>query len=193
MDPSNTPALTPPAAFPRSRGRAPDAAKRLVAFLDTFCSDPEAWSMLHELYLSQQQYKRAAFCVEELVLINPMAYIYHLRAGEIMYTLGMSPSGSHDQLLTARKYFAHALELKPEGCLRALYGVLLVCAALGASSKGKGIKVDTAELLAHVQPQLVKCYTPAGPNAKPHPMRPLVMALIKKLQAVGEASASTAA
>ena len=149
--------------------------------------------MLHELYLNSQQYKRAAFCVEELILINPMAYIYHLRAGEIMYTLGMGPMGSHDQLLTARKYFAHALELKSDGCLRALYGILLVCAALGGSSKGKGIKVDTADLLAHIQPQLIRCYTPAGAAAKPHPMRPLVMALVKKLQAAGEGGGAEAA
>ena len=55
--------------------------------------------------------------------------------------MGMaSNGGSHDLLLTARKYFAHALELKPEGCLRALYGILLVCAAMGGSTKGKGTK-----------------------------------------------------
>ena len=32
--------------------------------------------------------------------------------------------GSHDLLLTARKYFAHSLELKREHNLRALYGLL---------------------------------------------------------------------
>ena len=58
---------------------------------------------------------------------------------------------------------------------------LLVCAALGTSTKGKGTKVDTAELLHHIQPQLIKCYTPASGPA--HPMRPLVMALVKKLTA----------
>ena len=200
--------------------------------------------MLHELYLAHQQYKRASFCIEELILINPMNYIYHIRAGEIScacgpsrasasepaphscplslaadrgvararrYTLGMSErGGSHDVLLTARKYFAHALELKP-GCLRALYGIILVCAALGASTKGKGTKVshpaplpvrrpraapqarghphpqpvrnplqvDTAELLAFVEPQLVKAYTPSTGAA--HPMRKLVMAMMKTL------------
>ena len=135
--------------------------------------------MLHELYLAHQQYKRAAFAIEELILINPMNYIYHLRAGEITYTLGVSErGGSHDQLLTARKYFAHALELKP-GCLRALYGILLVCAALGSSTKGKGVKVDTAELVAFAQPLLLKAYTPSSGPA--HPMRALVGAMLKKL------------
>ena len=73
--------------------------------------------MLHELYLSQQQYKRAAFCVEELVLINPMAYIYHIRAGEIMYTLGMAPSGSHDQQLRSIQEEGH-LDLNLDSTLR---------------------------------------------------------------------------
>ena len=85
-----------------------------------------------------------------------------------------------DLLLTARKYFAHALELKPEGNLRALYGILLVCAAIGSSTKGKGTKVDTAELLAYIQPLIAKCYTPPG-QAKPHPMRAIALAMVKRL------------
>ena len=169
----------------RARGRPAEAVKRLNEYLTTFSSDHEAWLMLHELYLGAQQYKRASFCVEELVLINPMSYLYHLRAGEITYTQGISErGGSHDQLLTARKYFAHALELKP-GCLRALYGILLICAALGTSTKGKGTKVDTADLVAFVQAQLLKAYTPSG---KEHPMRPIVTAMAKKLIAETPAS-----
>jgi hypothetical protein len=140
--------------------------------------------MLQELYLQSQQYKRAAFCMEELILINPMSYVYHLRAGEITYTQAVAErGGSHEQLMTARKYFAHALELKPEGCVRALYGILLVCAALSGSSKGKGAKVDTVELLDTIRPQLERCYAPsAGPA---HPMRPLVLALVKTLSGGG--------
>jgi len=185
-DPHNLPALKRQIAVCRARGRVAEAVRKLNDYLQTFCSDTEAWLMLHELYLSAQHFKKAAFCIEELVLINPMSYIYHLRAGEITYTLGISErGGSHDQLLTARKYFAHALELKP-GCLRALYGILLVCSALGSSTKGKGTKVDAAELVAYVQPLLLKAYTPSTGPA--HPMRAVVAAMIKKLN-VPEASA----
>lgn len=193
-DPSNILAVKRQVAVLRARGgptRLAEAARRLTEHLATFCSDHEAWLLLQELYLLAQQYKRAAFCIEELILINPMSYIYHIRAGEITYTTAVaSNGGSHDQLLTARKYFAHALELKPEGNLRALYGILLVCAALGTSTKGKGTKVDTAELLQHIQPQLIKCYTPA--SGPPHPMRALVMALVKKLTATNAAGAPVA-
>ena len=198
-DPSNLLVVKRQVAVYRARGGSQrpgalaEAARRLSEYLTTFCSDAEGWLMLQELYLLTQQYKRAAFCIEELILINPMSYIYHIRAGEILYTMGVAANGgSHDQLLTARKYFAHALELKPEGCLRALYGILLVCAAIGSSTKGKGTKVDTAELLAHIQPQLIKCYTPQGKGAA-HPMRPLVMALVKKLTASAGSAAPSAA
>lgn len=179
-DPHNLLALRRQVAVSRARGRHADAAKRLVEYLNTFCSDTEAWLMLAELYLIGQQYKRAAFCMEELILINPMNYIYHIRAGEICYTLGTAAhGGSHDQLLTARKYFAHTLELKPEANLRALYGMLLACSVMGNSTKGKGTKVDVQDVLGYVSAQLTKCYTPAaGP---PHPMRAIVMAMVKKL------------
>ena len=249
-DPSNILVIKRQVAICRSRGKLGDAAKRLVEYLKTFCSDAEAWLMLHEIYLTCQQYKRAAFCMEEQILINPMSYICkqasrgsnhiseprswagrilippcwpltslphcvftpcllcahtkplhtrhetpphadHLRAGEMAYTIGMSErSGSNEQLFTSRKYFAHALELKPDNNLRALYGMLLVCSALGTSSKGqKGVKVDTADLVAYLQPLVVKCYS--ADAAKPHPMRPLAMALMKQL--MGRLTASPGA
>jgi len=179
-DPHNLQAIRRQVAICRSRGRYGEAAKRLIDYLQTFCSDTEGWLMLTDLYLLAQQYKRAAFCMEELILINPMNYIYHIRAGEICYTLGTAAhGGSHYQLLTARKYFAHTLELKPEANLRALYGMLLACSVMGNSTKGKGTKVDVQDVLGYVSAQLTKCYTPAaGP---PHPMRAIVMAMVKKL------------
>ena len=189
QDASNLLATKRQIALCRGRGGAKlaEAAKRLCEYLATFTSDAEGWLLLHDIYLTSAQYKRAAFCMEELILINPMSYIYHVRAGEVTYTMGMSSSaGSHDLLLTARKYFAHALELKPEGNLRALYGILLVCAAIGSSTKGKGTKVDTTELLAYIQPLIAKCYTP--PGAAPHPMRAMALAMVKRLTGSGSAA-----
>jgi len=186
-DPSNLFALKRQVAICRSQGRAAEAARKLTEYLATFCSDHEAWLMLCEIYLTAQVFKKASFCAEELVLINPMNYIYHLRAGDIVYTMGMSThGGSHDQLLTARKYYAHALELKP-GCLRALYGILLVCSAMGLTTKGKGTKVDTVELLTFVEVQLTKVYTQDG---APSAMRPLVLAMTKSLRANATASSA---
>ena len=179
-DPSNPLAVKRQIAVCRARGWRAEAAKRLCEYLQTFCSDPEGWLMLHELYLHSQQYKRAAFCIEELILINPMAYIYHIRAGEVTYTMGMaSNGGSNDLLLTARKYFAHALELKPAHNLRALYGLLLCCAA---TSGAKASKASTAELLAFVQPAILEEYASCG-GGHAAPMLKLAQGMMDTLAA----------
>jgi len=125
-DPNNLFAMKRQVALLRARGRVTDAAKKLADHLTVVCSDTDAWLQLCDLYLSQQQYRRAAFCMEELILLNPMAHMYHVRYGEILYTLGAPERGGNAELVrTARKYFAHALELKPKGNLRALYGLLI--------------------------------------------------------------------
>ena len=71
-DPSNLFALKRQVAICRSQGRAAEAARKLTDYLATFCSDHEAWLMLCEIYLAAQVFKKASFCAEELVLINPM-------------------------------------------------------------------------------------------------------------------------
>ena len=105
QDASNLLATKRQIALCRGRGGAAklaEAAKRLCEYLATFTSDAEGWLLLHDIYLTCAQYKRAAFCAEELILINPMSYIYHVRAGEVTYTMGMSSSsGSHVRQLRA--------------------------------------------------------------------------------------------
>ena len=39
-------------------------------------------------------YRRACFCMEELILINPMSYIYHIRYAEILLTMGGVEKGA---------------------------------------------------------------------------------------------------
>ena len=46
-------------ALLRSRGRAGDAASKLVEHVEVVCSDTDAWLMLSEIYLQCQQYRRA--------------------------------------------------------------------------------------------------------------------------------------
>ena len=66
--------------------------------------------------------------------------------------------GNHEQVRTARKYFAHSLELKPSGNLRALYGLLLCCAALGNAKSRGGKERDTAEVMAFASKALAAEY-----------------------------------
>tara|TARA_B100000524_G_scaffold259825_1_gene141236 strand:+ start:37 stop:279 length:243 start_codon:yes stop_codon:yes gene_type:complete len=76
---------------------------------------------------------------------------------------------------TARKYFAHALELKPQHNLRALYGLLLCISAVGKG--GKGGKENNAEIVALVRRTLAGEYKE---NAKPGMLK-LVEAMVDKL------------
>ena len=58
------------AALLRSRGRAGDAASKLVEHVEVVCSDTDAWLMLSEIYLAAMRFRRAAFCIEELVRVR---------------------------------------------------------------------------------------------------------------------------
>lgn len=48
--------------------------------------DQDAWNELCDLYLSEQEYAKSAFCMEELILQNPHNHLFHLRFADIKYT-----------------------------------------------------------------------------------------------------------
>lgn len=78
--PKGAPSMSPfsvrvQVALLRSRGRAGDAASKLVEHVEVVCSDTDAWLQLSEIYLSAMRFRRAAFCIEELLLVNPMAHM----------------------------------------------------------------------------------------------------------------------
>ena len=45
--------------------------------------DYEGWLELCDLYLSQCDYEKAAFCAEELIVNNPNNHLYHQRYAEV--------------------------------------------------------------------------------------------------------------
>ena len=77
------------------------------------------------------------------------------------------------------EHFAHALELKPAHNLRALYGLLLCCAA---TSGGKASKASPAELLAFVQPAILEEYASCG-GGHATPMLKLAQGMMDTLAA----------
>lgn len=83
-------------------------------------SDQEAWQELCDMYLSEQEYNEAAFCMEELILHNPHNHLMHQRYAEIRYT-----QGGYGNMEIARTYFAQAYKLNPHS-MRALFGFYLV-------------------------------------------------------------------
>jgi tetratricopeptide (TPR) repeat protein len=46
----------------------------LVDLLQTSPTDAEAWAELSDLYLSQNSYDQAIFCLEEVLLVMPNAW-----------------------------------------------------------------------------------------------------------------------
>lgn len=50
-------------------------------------SDQEAWQELCNLYLSEGEYGKAAFCMEEVLLHNPHSHLIHQRLADIRYTM----------------------------------------------------------------------------------------------------------
>jgi tetratricopeptide (TPR) repeat protein len=99
--------------------RIPEAVKELTEYLKKFMNDQEAWMELSDIYIQEQEYHKAAFCLEELILLNPHNTLYHTRLGEIYYTMSTG-----DSLDLARSYFAQAIKLNPNN-LRGLYGLFL--------------------------------------------------------------------
>ena len=48
-----------------------------------FQADNEAWLELCEAYLNELDYTKAAFCLEELILISPHNHVYHQRYADV--------------------------------------------------------------------------------------------------------------
>nr|CAG4641164.1 EOG090X0CGE [Eulimnadia texana] len=116
-------------ALLKSLGKHGEAVKELVDYLKIFMADQEAWQELCDLYISQQDWTKAAFCMEELLLHSPHNHLYLQRLAEIKYT-----QGGYENLEIARSYYSQAAKLNA-GNVRALYGIVLTCAHMASSPK----------------------------------------------------------
>ena len=133
-DTANSSARKRKIAIWKAQGETDRAVRELVKYLNVFMSDQEGWLELCELYISEQEYSKAAYCIEELLLHNPHNHLYHQRHAEIRYTMG-----GHDNLELAKQYYCQAVKLAPSS-MRALYGLLVTVAQLGGSPKCPGTK-----------------------------------------------------
>ena len=110
------------------------------------------WAELAGCYLSLMMYKQAAFCYEELILIEPQNYAYHLKYAEVLYSsasISASTAGggaardvnSIVPLVTARKYFCSAVELSGGDDVRSLYLLALCCLEIMNVTNAASVKV----------------------------------------------------
>ena len=139
-------------AILKAQNKVGEAIKELNEYLKKFMSDQEAWTELAELYISQQDHKKAKFCMEELILMNPHNHLFHQRYAEILYTLG-----GNENMEKARKYFAQALKLDNDN-MRALFGFFLASAHLANSSKDVKTKKENSKFAAWAATQVNERY-----------------------------------
>merc|ERR1711993_119389 len=128
-DDSNSQARKRKIAILKAQGENGKAILELVKYLKEFMADGEAWMELCDLYILEQEYAKAAFCCEELILQHPHNHLYYQRYAEIRYT-----QGGFENLEQAKIYYCHAIRLNPNN-MRALYGLLLTSTQLVSTPK----------------------------------------------------------
>jgi tetratricopeptide (TPR) repeat protein len=139
-----------------------EATAALVTYLDVFYVDGEAWLQLTNVYLQQNLYQQAAYCIEELILQEPFNPFYHVLHGEVCYTM--------DHVKVALKAFCRAIEISDDH-VRGLYGVKQCCKRLLAEGdKDKNLlKLDEM-----VTTRLVHVYSAKTNKAQVQELRKVV-------------------
>lgn len=69
-----------------------------------FQSDQEAWLELCNLYILENDFVKAAFCMEELIMAQPHNHLYHQRYAELQFLIATT-----DSVELARSYFAQVI------------------------------------------------------------------------------------
>ena len=128
-DPTNMPIQKRRIALLTSMNRIPEATEKLVDLLQVSPTDAEAWAELADLYLMQNSYDQAIFCLEEVLLIVPNAWNIHARLGEVIYlstsiAASTNPSEVARGLTEAMRRFCRSIELC-NNYLRGYYGLKL--------------------------------------------------------------------
>ena len=85
-------------------------------YLEVYMNDPFAYNELSEVYLMVNEYDKAAFCLEELLLYSPNDYKILNKIGDI-YT---SKNNAEDAK-TAIKFYARSILIQPTP--RAFFGI----------------------------------------------------------------------
>lgn len=113
-------------ALLKARNKEQEMIDALTKYLDTYYDDHEAWLELCDVYLNKHMYDQAAYCCEEIILLQPSNHICFLKYAEILYTLNHLP--------LAFKHYCKVLELCTDN-VRALYGLELCASKLLESTE----------------------------------------------------------
>jgi tetratricopeptide (TPR) repeat protein len=145
-----------------------DAISMLNKYLEINQVDEEAWLELCDMYLAKQNFTKAQFCYEELLMVNPTNYQHNLKYAEILYSLAIGSNTQMSLLELSRKYFSHALVLIDEinekrvnnNVARALWGLIKVCKTIKAQLQ-RSDKSDAKndEMIELAQARIQKIYS----------------------------------
>ena len=127
----------------KARGDMGAAVSVLTKYLETYQTDPDAWAELGSLSAEMGTLKRASFCYEELILLEPHNYVHHTLYAETLFTMGA--------IGMAAKYFAMAVDLSASAAPRPLMGLLVAAArilAKNASAETQGASSSSSSAVS---------------------------------------------
>ena len=116
-------------------------------YLEAFMNDPDAYNELSNVYLMVNEYDKAAFCLEELLLHSPNDYRVLNKLGDI-YTSKNNPEDAR----TAIKFYSRSVLINPTP--RAFFGIQN-CASI-ISKKEKKLDEKTKKLVNISKKELSK-------------------------------------
>jgi len=123
----------------KATGDYKNAIEEIHKILKYYPGDASTWQELSDIHLSLSDYTAAAYCHEELILIEANCSYYHTHLADIYYTIG-----GVDSVFKARKHYSMSLALQnAKSNLRALYGLISASKYLAEEySQGKGNTTD---------------------------------------------------
>ena len=63
----------------------------MTKYLEVNQEDMEAWQEAADIYMSMQNYAKASFCYEEMLMKEPKNYLVNIRYAELLYAAQSRP------------------------------------------------------------------------------------------------------
>jgi tetratricopeptide (TPR) repeat protein len=118
-------------------------------YLEAFMNDPDAYNELAQVYLMVNEYDKAAFCLEELLLYSPNNYKVLNKLGDIY----VSKNNAEDAKIGI-KFYSRSIIIQPTP--RAFFGIQN-CASI-IIKKEKRLDDKTKKLVDICKKELTKLY-----------------------------------
>ena len=118
-------------------------------YLDAYMNDPEAYNELSQVYLMVNEYDKAIFCLEELLLHTPNDYKVMNKIGDIYCSKNNLADAK-----TAIKFYSRSILINPTP--RAFFGIQNCCSII--VKKEKKLDESTQKLLDISKNELKKLY-----------------------------------